>query len=109
MLAAAGLAGRFPVVVDGQVAVREGLDGKPSPATYLRAAGLLGVTAARSVVFEDALSGVASGRAGKFGLVVGVDRGVGAQPLLDEGADLVVAELDELIPEAVHRRVPATG
>ena len=109
VLAAAGLAGRFPVVVDGEVADREGLDGKPSPATYLRAADLLGVTAARSVVFEDALSGVASGRAGKFGLVVGVDRGVGAQSLLDEGADLVVAELDELVPDAVHRRVPATG
>lgn len=109
VLAAAGLAGRFPVVVDGQVAVREGLDGKPSPATYLCAAELLGVTAARSVVFEDALSGVASGRAGKFGLVVGVDRGVGAQPLLDEGADLVVADLDELVPDAIHHRVPATG
>lgn len=73
------------------------------------AADLLGVTAARSVVFEDALSGVASGRAGKFGLVVGVDRGVGAQPLLDGGADLVVAELDELVPGTVHRRVPVTG
>ena len=109
VLAAAGLAHRFSVVVDGLVAVREGLDGKPSPATYLRAADLLGVAAARSVVFEDALSGVASGRAGEFGLVVGVDRGVGAQALLDEGADLVVAQLDELVPDPVARPVPATG
>ncbi|MEO5745449.1 MAG: beta-phosphoglucomutase family hydrolase [Terracoccus sp.] len=105
VLAAAGLEPRFLVVVDGVTAVREGLDGKPSPATYLRAADLLGVTAARSVVFEDALSGVASGRAGEFGLVVGVDRGVGAQPLLEAGADLAVADLDELIPGPVHRRV----
>lgn len=105
VLAAAGLEPRFLVVVDGVTAVREGLDGKPSPATYLRAADLLGVTAARSVVFEDALSGVASGRAGEFGLVIGVDRGVGAQPLLEAGADLAVADLDELIPGPVHRRV----
>lgn len=100
VLAAAGLADRFAVVIDGEVAASEGLDGKPSPATYLRAAQVLGVTAARSVVFEDALSGVASGRAGDFGLVVGVDRGAGARALLDEGADVVVSELDELIPGA---------
>ncbi len=109
VLVAAGLAPRFPVAVDGMMAVREGLDSQPSPATDLRAVDLLGVTAARSVVFQDALSGVASGRAGEFGLVVGVDRGVGAQPLLDAGADLVVAELGELIPGPVHRRVPVTG
>ncbi|MEO6998222.1 MAG: HAD-IA family hydrolase [Terracoccus sp.] len=113
VLAAAGLAERFPVVVDGTVAAREGLEGKPSPATYLRAAELLGVTAQGSVVFEDALSGVASGRAGRFGLVVGVDRGVGAQALLDAGADVVVAHLDELVPDALHRRahrsVPFAG
>ncbi len=98
VLAAAGLADRFEVVVDGQVAAREGLEGKPSPATYLHAARLLGVEAQRSVVLEDALSGVASGRAGDFGLVVGVDRGAGRDALLDGGADIVVAELDELIP-----------
>ena len=98
VLAAAGLADRFEIVVDGQVAAREGLEGKPSPATYLHAARLLGVEAGRSVVLEDALSGVASGRAGDFGLVVGVDRGAGRDALLDGGADIVVAELDELIP-----------
>jgi beta-phosphoglucomutase family hydrolase len=98
VLAAAGLADRFEVVVDGEVAAREGLEGKPSPATYQHAARLLGVTAERSVVLEDALSGVASGRAGDFGLVVGVDRGAGRDALLEGGADIVVAELDELIP-----------
>ena len=98
VLAAAGLADRFEVVVDGQVAAREGLAGKPSPATYLHAARLLGVDAARCVVLEDALSGVESGRAGDFGLVVGVDRGAGREALLAGGADVVVAELDELVP-----------
>ena len=97
VLAAAGLADRFEVVVDGQVAAAAGLPGKPAPDTYLYAAEQLGVTKERSVVLEDALSGVQSGRAGDFGLVVGVDRGAGAQPLLDGGADVVVAELDELI------------
>ena len=98
VLAAAGLAERFEVVVDGEVAAREALEGKPSPATYLHAARLLGVDPHRSVVLEDALSGVASGRAGDFGLVVGVDRGAGRDALLDGGADIVVAELDELTP-----------
>ncbi len=98
VLEAAGLADRFEVVVDGEVAARDGLAGKPSPETYQRAAEILGVPPGRAVVFEDALSGVASGRAGGFGLVVGVDRGAGARALLDAGADVVVAELDELIP-----------
>ncbi|MCU1537760.1 MAG: putative hydrolase [Humibacillus sp.] len=98
VLAAAGLSDRFEVVVDGQVAAREGLAGKPSPATYLHAARLLGVDASRCVVLEDALSGVASGRAGDVGLVVGVDRGAGRGALLEAGADVVVAELDELVP-----------
>ena len=97
VLAAAGLADRFEVVVDGQVAAAAGLPGKPAPDTYLYAAQQLGVARERSVVLEDALSGVQSGRAGDFGLVVGVDRGAGVQPLLDGGADVVVAELDELI------------
>ncbi|WP_406832599.1 beta-phosphoglucomutase family hydrolase [Pedococcus sp. KACC 23699] len=97
VLAAAGLADRFEVVVDGQVAAAAGLPGKPAPDTYLYAAQQLGVTKERSVVLEDALSGVQSGRAGDFGLVVGVDRGAGEQALLDGGADVVVRELDELI------------
>ncbi len=98
VLAAAGLADRFEVVVDGEVAAHEGLDGKPSPATYLRAAQQLDVAPGRAVVFEDAVSGVASGRSGEFGLVVGVDRGAGVDTLLQAGADIVVAQLDELVP-----------
>jgi beta-phosphoglucomutase family hydrolase len=97
VLEAAGLADRFEVVVDGQVAAARGLPGKPAPDTFLYAADQLGVPRERAVVLEDALSGVQAGRAGDFGLVVGVDRGAGAQELRDGGADLVVGELDELV------------
>ena len=98
VLTAAGLRDRFEVVVDGRLAHAEGLPGKPAPDTYLRAAVALGVPKERAVVFEDAVSGTEAGRAGAFGLVVGVDRGVGAQTLLDSGADLVVSDLAELLP-----------
>ena len=96
VLDAAGLADRFDVVVDGQVAADAGLAGKPAPDTFLEAAERLGVEPERAVVFEDAVSGVAAGHAGGFGLVVGVDRGVGADKLEDAGADRVVTDLDEL-------------
>jgi HAD superfamily hydrolase (TIGR01509 family) len=97
VLAAAGLADRFTVVVDGLVAADEKLAGKPRPDTYVRAALLLGAPIERSVVVEDAVSGVAAGRAGDFGLVVGVDRGVGADTLRRAGADVVVSDLSELV------------
>ncbi|MFC8923936.1 HAD family hydrolase [Cellulosimicrobium sp. NPDC057127] len=96
VLEAAGLAARFEVVVDGNVAAREHIAGKPAPDTYLRAAELLGVPAAEAVVVEDALSGVQAGAAGDFGLVIGVDRGVGADALREHGADVVVPDLGEL-------------
>lgn len=97
VLAAAGVRDRFEVVVDGLVAAADGLPGKPNPDTYVAAAERLGAAPAESVVFEDAESGVAAGRAGGFGLVVGVDRGAGADALRAAGADLVVADLDELV------------
>lgn len=97
VLEAAGLLGRFELVVDGTVAHDRGLAGKPSPATYLHAAEELGVPASDAVVVEDAISGVQSGAAGGFGLVVGVDRGAGRGALLAEGADVVVDDLAELI------------
>lgn len=100
VLTAAGLRGRFEVLVDASLARREGLPGKPAPDTYAYAAAALGVPNSRAVVFEDAVSGVAAGRAGDFGLVVGVDRGVGASALREAGADLVVADLAELLPAA---------
>lgn len=96
VLAAAGIASRFGVVVDGAVAARDGLPGKPAPDTFLAAAQRLGVPRERAVVLEDATSGVAAGRAGDFGLVVGVDRGAGEDALRSAGADVVVADLEEL-------------
>jgi beta-phosphoglucomutase family hydrolase len=98
VLAAAGLSDRFEVVVDGVLAAGRGIAGKPAPDTYLYAAELLGLPASACAVVEDAHSGVAAGRAGAFGLVIGVDRGVGADTLLAHGADTVVDDLAELIP-----------
>lgn len=97
VLQGAGLEDRFGVVVDGTVAAAEGLAGKPAPDTFTYAARRLGVRPERAVVVEDAVSGVRAGRAGGFGLVVGVDRGAGREELLRNGADLVVTDLAELI------------
>jgi len=97
VLEAAGLADRFDVVVDGEVAAAKGLEGKPSGATYVFGAEQLEAALERTVVIEDAISGVEAGRDGRFGLVVGVDRGVGADRLLASGADIVVTDLAELI------------
>jgi beta-phosphoglucomutase family hydrolase len=98
VLDAAGLTARFPVIVDGVVAEQEGLGSKPAPDMFLDAAARLSVDPARSVVVEDALSGVAAGVAGHFGLVIGVDRGAGEAALRGAGADLVVTDLAELLP-----------
>ena len=93
VLAAAGIRDFFPVVVDGVVAAREGLRSKPEPDMFAEGARMLGVDPARSAAVEDAHSGVQSASAAGFALVVGVDRGAGAQTLLDLGADLVVNDL----------------
>jgi beta-phosphoglucomutase family hydrolase len=98
VITAAGIADRFDVRVDGHDVEEGGLAGKPDPATFLAAAQRLGVTPARSVVCEDALSGVAAGRAGGFGLVVGVDRAGQADALLANGAHVVVDDLAVLVP-----------
>lgn len=97
VLDAAGVTSFFEVIVDGQVAAKENIAGKPQPDTYLDAAVKLGVPKEKAVVFEDAVSGVQAGRAGSFGLVVGVDRGAGEQTLLTNGADIVVSDLEELL------------
>jgi len=83
--------------VDGVTAKERGLPGKPAPDTFLAAAADLGVDKADAVVFEDAIAGVASGKAGGFGFVVGVDRLDHADKLRAEGADLVVQDLEELL------------
>ena len=96
VLRAAGMIDFFPIIVDGAVAESRRLAGKPAPDTFLAAAQQLDVEASRAVVFEDAVSGVAAGHAGHFGLVVGVDRGAGADRLREHGADVVVDDLEEL-------------
>ncbi|GAA1645209.1 HAD family hydrolase [Georgenia ruanii] len=92
-----GLAGLFDVVVDGAVADALSLPGKPAPDTFLEAANRLDVPPARAAVFEDALAGVAAGRAGGFGFVVGVDRDSQGDALRGAGADVVVSDLEELL------------
>ena len=97
VLAAAGIQDLFDAVVDGVVAERDHLHGKPAPDTFLAGARALGVEPAHAVVFEDALAGVEAGRAGKFGYVVGVDR-VGQREALEQhGASVVVDDLAELL------------
>lgn len=96
VLRAASLFHLFPVVVDGEYAARECLPGKPDPATFLRAAGLLGVPPTECLVLEDAVAGVQAAAAGNF-RVVGVDRGVGEAVLRDAGASLVINDLADLI------------
>jgi beta-phosphoglucomutase family hydrolase len=98
VLAAAGIQDLFEAIVDGVVAEREHLQGKPAPDTFLAGARTLGVEPAAAVVFEDALAGVEAGRAGRFGFVVGVDRVGQAEALRAHGADLVVDDLAELLP-----------
>ena len=97
VLESAGLADLFDVKVDGVVAEQLGLPGKPAPDTFLEAAKQLGVKPERAVVVEDAVAGVQAGRAGGFGLVIGVDRKGDAEALRSNGADIVVKDLGELV------------
>jgi beta-phosphoglucomutase family hydrolase len=97
VLEAAGIADLFEVRIDALVSEREHLRGKPAPDAFLAAARALGVEPPRAAVFEDALAGVAAGRAGMFGFVVGVDRMGQEEALLTHGADLVVSDLAELL------------
>jgi beta-phosphoglucomutase family hydrolase len=97
VLIAAGIEDLFEARIDGVVAEREKLAGKPAPDTYLAGARALGLPPSAAAVFEDALAGVAAGRAGKFGFVVGVDRVGQAAALKQHGADIVVADLGDLL------------
>jgi beta-phosphoglucomutase family hydrolase len=98
VLRVAGLTDYVEVRVDGHVIDALGLRGKPAPDSFLEGARRLGVRPDQAVVFEDALAGVESGRAGKFGHVVGVDRVGHRAALLEHGADVVVDDLAELLP-----------
>jgi beta-phosphoglucomutase family hydrolase len=97
VLRAAGIGQEFDEIIDGVVAEREHLAGKPAPDTYLAGARAVGVRPSEAAVFEDALAGVEAGRAGRFGVVVGVDRVGQADALREHGADVVVRDLAELL------------
>ena len=97
VLDAAGIRDMFDLIVDGRVADRLGLPGKPAPDTFLEAARQLGVEAQRAVVVEDAISGVQAGRAGGFGLVIGIDHYGDKEALRLNGADIVVEDLQEIL------------
>jgi HAD superfamily hydrolase (TIGR01509 family) len=96
VLKAAKIDAFFTVRVDGETLAAENIRGKPAPDSFLKAAERLGATPQRTVVVEDALSGVEAGRAGRFGLVIGVDREGHGAALKQHGADIVVKDLGEL-------------
>jgi alpha,alpha-trehalose phosphorylase len=98
VLYAAGISELFDLTVDGGDIARGGLAGKPAPDGFLEAAKRLGVEPRRAVVVEDALAGVRAGRAGDFGLVIGVARSADPRELRTAGADVVVDDLGELAP-----------
>jgi HAD superfamily hydrolase (TIGR01509 family) len=100
VLVAAGIEQFFEARIDGIVAERDGLKGKPAPDTFLAGARALSVSPDEAVVFEDALAGVEAGRAGHFGCVVGVDRVGHSDALRRHGATIVVEDLAELLEES---------
>ena len=97
VLDSVGLLGHFDEILDGADAAERGLPGKPAPDTYLDCAERLGVPPERAAMVEDAISGVASGAAGGFRHVIGVDRGAGEDALVHHGATVVVDDLGLLL------------
>jgi alpha,alpha-trehalose phosphorylase len=98
VLRAAGIRDLFELTVDGNDLVRLDLPGKPAPDAFLEAARRMAVAPTRAVVVEDALAGVAAGHAGGFGLIIGVARNAAPADLRAAGADVVVADLAEMLP-----------
>ena len=86
----------FDARVDGLDVATSGLRGKPAPDTFLEAARRIKTSPERTVVIEDAIAGVAAGRAGAFGLIIGIDRTGDGTALQAAGADIVVADLNQI-------------
>lgn len=103
VLRAAGITDLFDARVDGVDADELGLPGKPDPAAFVECANRLAIAPAQAVVVEDAIAGVAAGRRGGFGLVVGVNRGRDPEALRRAGADEIVGDLGALDPPALDR------
>jgi len=104
VLGRSGVRELFATVVDGLVAEQLHLKGKPHPDIFLTACARLGTSAARSIVVEDAVSGVRAGASGGFGLVIGVARENNADELAANGADIVVRDLGEITVEEIDRQ-----
>jgi alpha,alpha-trehalase len=96
VLQAAGVIEIFPVIVDGVDIAERDIAGKPAPDIFLEAAGELMVAPERAIVIEDAQSGVEAGRAGGFGMVIGIDRSGDNEGLRTSGAEIVVNDLIEI-------------
>ncbi|MHC1707775.1 MAG: beta-phosphoglucomutase family hydrolase [Bacteroidales bacterium] len=92
----AGLTDLVETRVDGIVSAESGLPGKPEPDIFLAACRNLGAEPWQAVVVEDATSGVAAGKKGNFGLVIGIARENNEQALLIHGADIVCSDLNEI-------------
>jgi len=108
VLIAAGIRGLFDTQADGLDLEKLGIKGKPAPDIFLEAARRIGADFRRAVVFEDAVSGVQAARAGRFGLVVGVDRGRNAKALKKGGADVVIKELSQVeVVESQRGKLPS--
>jgi len=101
ILRIAGIEDLFDTRVDGEVSVSLGLKGKPNPDIFTKSAEIIGSEVGKSVVVEDAISGVEAGKAGKFGLVIGIDRTGTSGELKKSGADLVVKDLEEVTIEKI--------
>lgn len=109
ILEATGLGHLFDTVIDGVEAAELDLAGKPAPDVFIEAAGRLGVDPQHAAILEDAVAGVEAGRAGDFGLVVGVARDDDASELRSAGADVVVSDLREIELDTPRRKLRADG
>ena len=98
----AGVDHLFVTRIDGLKSEALGLHGKPDPDIFTKSADMLAVDVKRAVVVEDAVSGVQAGRAGGFGLVLGIDRGNNREALMANGADIVVDDLDEVTVQDIN-------
>ena len=103
VLETAGLLDVFETRVDGVVSAELNLHGKPEPDIFTTACDNLGGTNDRTVVVEDAVSGVQAGAKGNFGLVLGIAREGNERELKLNGADIVVTDIQEIDIDRIER------
>ena len=102
VLRTAGIEDLFLKRVDGVVSAELNLKGKPSPDIFLKCAELMKVEVNKSVVVEDAISGVKAGHDGRFGLVIGIDRMDISERLKENGADVVIPDFLSVSPNDIN-------